>query len=87
MATLAPPRRKRCCPAWRTTASQRPPSTSALELTGISGWLRRGRASSTNPLERINKEIKRRSRVVGILPNPAAMIRFVGAVLTDIHDE
>ena len=42
---------------------------------------------STNPLERINKEIKRRSRVVGIFPNEASAIRLVGSILTDLHDE
>jgi putative transposase len=42
---------------------------------------------STNPLERLNKEIARRSDVVGIYPNDASLIRLAGALLLEQNDE
>ena len=42
---------------------------------------------STNPLERLNKEIKRRTRVVGIFPNDASIVRLVGALLLEQQEE
>src|SRR4051795_13373397 len=55
-----------------------------LKGTGPAGP---GGLHSTNPLERPNKEVKRRADVVGIFPGEAAIVRLIGAVLLEANDE
>jgi hypothetical protein len=43
--------------------------------------------ASTNPLERVNREVKRRSDVIGIFPNDEAIVRLVGALMLETNDE
>src|SRR4051795_3690709 len=47
----------------------------------------RTKLHSTNPLERLNKEVKRRADVVGIFPSEQSIIRLIGAVLLEANDE
>lgn len=47
----------------------------------------RAKLHSTNPIERLTGEIKRRTEVVGIFPNEAAITRLIGAILLEQNDE
>jgi putative transposase len=47
----------------------------------------RAKLHSTNPLERLNKEVKRRADVVGIFPSESSILRLIGAVLLEANDE
>jgi putative transposase len=75
----------------RTTAARLPPDQHLvdIEAAGGSGFPRAHcpQIYSTNPLERLNAEIKRRTNVVGIFPNDNAITRLVGAMMLEQNDE
>jgi putative transposase len=69
---------------------QAPLSRLPGDYASTSQWARRkawNGIPDTNPLERLNGEIKRRTDVVGIFPNEAAIMRLVGAILLEQNDE
>ena len=73
-------------PPSRPSGMEKAAEADVLAYMGFPGQ-HRVKLHSTNPLERLNGEINRRSDVVGIFPNEAAVTRLIGALLLEQNDE
>jgi putative transposase len=86
------------CGQWRKAADQLRPKTPKLAAlmdeaeADVLAYMafpaaHRTKLHSTNPIERFNGEIKRRTEVVGVFPNEEAITRLIGAILLEQNDE
>ncbi len=58
---------------------------SAMTVMFLPAWMRSS-YSTSNQTKRLNKELKRRSKVIGVFPNEGSVLRLMGSVLIEHHD-
>ena len=75
-----PPALPNSPPGWKPTCPKALPSSPCPPAQQL-------RLRTTNALERVNQELKRRTRVAGLFPNEASLLRLVTALLNEISDE